>query len=113
MIRTITLLTFIIISTLSFSQINEQGNNIDQNSPSMEEIKMYPNPVSDDLTIDIERGFCTVFIINVIGKEVFRENNLEGRHQINVSILQNGVYYVSFQDRLGKIIRSERLVVER
>jgi ribosomal protein L32 len=63
-------------------------------------IKIYPNPVKNELIID--RGQLTinsVEIIDLSGKTIFQFNEL--RNQINVSALPRGIYFVKVETDKG------------
>ncbi|MFD2603823.1 T9SS type A sorting domain-containing protein [Flavobacterium suzhouense] len=73
---------------------------------------IYPNPFIDTITIVDKNIFSSVNVFTVIditGKEVIRVNNPEGlkEHQINVSSLNSGVYFVLGDgETLQKIIKN-------
>ena len=61
-------------------------------------IKVYPNPVSDVLTIDNSIGVTSVMVTNSIGqlvKQVYNKNSLK------VNDLIAGVYLISITDENG------------
>lgn len=56
--------------------------------------KYYPNPVGDILHLEYNENLSRVIIYNVIGKQVYiksLENNIE---EINMSKLENGIYFM-------------------
>jgi len=66
-------------------------------------IKVYPNPVKDELTVEIPFNDAKVRIINSTGaivKEVILNGN---ERNINVSDLANGLYILSIEDEKGPI----------
>src|SRR3954469_1937573 len=60
-------------------------------------ISIYPNPSSEQLIIsEIEKGDCpTVQILNSIGQVVYAENCFQAG-TINISELNNGMYYLKY-----------------
>lgn len=68
-------------------------------------IIVYPNPVYDYLTIEIENSSCNclVEIFDVFGKSVFNEIYAA---PINLSFLTNGVYYLLVEGKVIKIIKA-------
>jgi len=66
-------------------------------------INIYPNPATDFINIeaDVEISKQVVFTIyNTAGKRVLLQNvkNSSFQHQINVSTLQPGVYFLQIED---------------
>lgn len=61
--------------------------------------KIYPNPVSEVLTIDSEAEVSSAQVFDLTGKEVLQFSNT---NQINVSQLSNGVYLLKIYDTKGK-----------
>ena len=57
-------------------------------------VSIYPNPVSDKLFIEAEKAISNVEIINVTGAVVFSKDFDSDKVEIEVSSLQNGVYFV-------------------
>ncbi len=73
-----------------------------QNSKS-NEVKLYPNPVTDDLFIESEETINTINVFNTLGqivKKVERVN--EKQFILNMSDLQVGIYYVRINNQEGK-----------
>lgn len=74
------------------------------------QVQVYPNPASSDLNVLAPSG-VSVQIHNVSGKlvkEVIQENT---RHQLEVSHLSSGIYFISIlQD--GKVIDHRKLMKE-
>lgn len=68
-------------------------------------IAVYPNPVLDYLTIQIENSSsnCLFEIIDVFGKSVLKGIYV---YPINLSFLTNGVYYLLVDGKATKIIKS-------
>lgn len=77
--------------------------------PKLDLFKMYPNPVSDYLTIELASDIQNyeIRIFDVVGKEVFARKN---RTDLDVSKLSPGIYEVQLNYGKGK--QSKRLVVE-
>ena len=72
---------------------NEEGRNI----------KVYPNPVKEELTVEIPFSDAKVRIINSTGA-IVKEIVLNGNERkINVSDLANGLYILSIEDEKGPI----------
>jgi len=63
-------------------------------SPQKTNAQIYPNPVSDELTIDGTPGNVLI-VLNVLGQEVIRKNLLSAKESIDVRQLPQGCYVVS------------------
>jgi hypothetical protein len=60
------------------------------------ELKMYPNPVSDFLNVELEQD-VNYFITNLNG-QILQENILNrGKNIINFSRFTEGVYLITFE----------------
>jgi len=55
-------------------------------------VSMYPNPTSNQLTIDAESVIQKVSIYNILGQEVFTKSPNSAKTIIETSSLRNGVY---------------------
>jgi len=66
-------------------------------------IKVYPNPASDIFTLENLENEVKYEIINMDGKKLLEGNAVKGLNKINISKLNNGVYYVkvSSNDSIG------------
>ena len=62
-------------------------------------ISIYPNPATTVLNVDAE-GYNTVEIVNILGQVVYGANATSNM-QINVSLLDNGVYFVRLSGANG------------
>jgi len=66
-----------------------------------ENLKIYPNPAGDHVTIEGAQG-CEVRIFNMVGEEVKRLNCQKGKEVISISNLVNGVYMVRITNSVGE-----------
>lgn len=85
----------------------EVGNSLDVNEVYDDSVKVYPNPVSDVLYVNIEESFDAV-VYNYQGSVVLRSCNNNG--QIDMSGLSTGVYFV--QIKTAKIVTIEKVVLK-
>jgi len=73
------------------------------------QLKIYPNPSNDTLFIECEDFLSlTIKIYNMQGKEILSQN-VEGKTEINISHLPDGVYIVNAISK-DKIIESIKIV---
>lgn len=62
------------------------------------EIKVYPNPVKDELTIICTEGLMVLELSDPLGKVVYftsKQNNVSGKIKMDVGHLAQGIYYLS------------------
>ena len=85
---------------------------LDQNAATINALKIYPSPVSDQLNIETENlpaGEYTLRIINLSGKEMINEqitiNNSEQDHMVDVNDLPAGIYMVIIHNKDGQFIQ--------
>ncbi|HAW51430.1 MAG TPA: hypothetical protein DCX54_03735 [Flavobacteriales bacterium] len=75
-------------------------------------VNIYPNPGSDKIWLDIASGKpVTVTMFNVLGKTVSRSNFAHGKHSVDVSTLQNGVYFVEVKSGDQRI--TQKLIIRK
>ena len=79
-----------------------------------EEMKLYPNPTSGSVFVDIEAGVgeeIEYFMLSSGGKTIKQGKLFPGtRRQIGLGNLSPGIYFIRFQGRRGPVMR--RLVVK-
>lgn len=73
------------------------------------EIKMYPNPTSDKITIQSNQiPLNTIRISNILGQVIFqKEYNNQTSVEVNTEQLENGVYFVTVNKTLTKKLIKE------
>ncbi len=73
-------------------------------------IKIYPNPVKDNLFIEvqdmnlIQNSKIEISIFNITGKRIFQSHNIKTKQIINLNKYAKGIYIVSIGDYTKKII---------
>jgi len=75
------------------------------------EFSMFPNPVQNELNIVLDRNNLSLSIVDMLGKTVFSLNNVATNHVVNLSELNNGVYFVSVKQK-GVVLKTEKLIVK-
>ena len=74
-----------------------------------EEIAVFPNPASDNVTITV--GESVDFVLyNILGDALISEKLTVGQNSINVQDLPNGVYFYAI-GREGAIVETKKLIV--
>ena len=83
-----------------------------ENYSGIEDLNVYPNPVSDNLFLDFsmpESGNITVRLMDMTGKTVlvdaFEAALGQNKHFVNVSGLRAGMYLLQMETKTGKIIQ--------
>jgi len=56
------------------------------------EINVYPNPVEDKLTIDMNTEIKTIEVFNLLGEQVLTREIYTAKAQLNIATLANGIY---------------------
>jgi hypothetical protein len=90
--------------------VNEVG--IDDLGLSSSDLKLYPNPTTGNLTIDLgELDNVTISITSSIGKEVFKATDIsKNKLEVSLAEFSNGIYFVKIQNG-GKIVT--RKIIKR
>jgi len=93
--------------------------NIEQNKSMVMELNIYPSPVNKIVNVELsgQNGQNTndeIQIISMLGERI-KSEKLEGKNnlQIDVSDLQNGVYFITLKDKHQKTIAIQKIVVQR
>jgi len=69
-------------------------------------IKIYPNPTSEILNIDLKISLdYKVQIFNIYGKRVFNKQFFQSYISIDISNFTNGVYFVKINNKITNIIK--------
>jgi N-acetylneuraminic acid mutarotase len=76
-----------------------------EENASSDQFNIYPNPVNDKLIIELHETAITITITDVIGKEVYRLKDAEGRQEVDVKELSSGIYFLRVGDFVKKIIK--------
>ena len=58
------------------------------------DLKTYPNPASDKLTIELPQSTFDVALINIIGETVFDEKNVTEKIVLDADKFTRGIYFV-------------------
>lgn len=77
---------------------------IDRQQLKTVHIKVYPNPATTDVTVEIPQNTEGVHIINSIGQVVFQEKTMgKNTVQIDVNTWQSGIYFVRIMGAEGLV----------
>ncbi len=75
-----------------------------------DELTMYPNPATNELTIESKMQNAEIEIRDVLGQMVYSTKAIAASSTIDVSMLSKGVYFISLQN--GKQTINKKLVKE-
>jgi hypothetical protein len=86
-----------VYDTLEF-QVNAWPTSIKENQ-ALREFSFYPNPAKDNLTIKYNaKEAINIDIYNVLGSKIKSISHSGLESNINISDLQNGIYFIRFKD---------------
>ncbi|MFT6503017.1 MAG: hypothetical protein ACJASQ_003149 [Crocinitomicaceae bacterium] len=77
-------------------------------------IKVYPNPASDYLFIEIDNNTGHhIRMINTLGQVIHESDFIDNKTSVDLSQLSGkGVYFIEISDSLGKLIDVEKIILE-
>ena len=95
---------------LDAATINITGETLGVDENEIGGFNMYPNPVSNSLTIEAPKAIETISIVNMLGQEIMRTapNALEST--LDMSDLQSGSYFV--KATVDGVIATRRIIKE-
>lgn len=76
-------------------------------------IKIYPNPVNGNLTVNgINQDNVSLLLFDITGKIVYQNklNVNQNKIEISVSNLEKGVYFIKIFNEFGKFLHSEKVL---
>lgn len=75
------------------------------------ELKLYPNPVTDYVTLSSNHSLDGQFkLSNIVGK-IILEGDLEGKGKtINLFDYRSGIYIISIYDKKGKKLATRKII---
>ena len=74
-------------------------------------ISVYPNPAKNDITITSNLTLEKVELLNVTGQVIIAEKASGNKHQLQLSTLSNGVYYVAIHSN-GVRVQHKKIVIQ-
>jgi hypothetical protein len=67
------------------------------------EIKAYPNPAGDFVTVESTTTGLTLRLFDLLGRQVLSDSALNGIEQLQLSHLPAGTYLLEVFDELGRL----------
>jgi len=75
-------------------------------------IKVYPNPASDYITVEVENNSgMTLNIYNAVGQLVKSKKIAHNKTQIDIRYLNNGIYMIEMKSQTS--LQSQKLIIQR
>jgi hypothetical protein len=74
---------------------------------ALADIRIYPNPTNDKFIVELD-GYASIKLYDLLGKEVLFQT-INGKTEIDISYLPNGVYNVNFLSE-GRVIGNSKIV---
>lgn len=91
--------------TASFSKL------ILVNTKSVEDYKIYPNPASESITVELNNPNFSVDLISASGRNIFNKTNISNKITIPTKDIPNGFYFVKVLSGDGKFDFSSKVSV--
>lgn len=85
------------------------------NNARARSIKIYPNPVSNQLKIEFDKSLAsriTIIIYDLNGREVMRRNQVYSGSDFNLTRFIKGPYTIKIIDGSGKLLTQQKIVKE-
>jgi hypothetical protein len=83
---------------------------IKENKISDLHISFYPNPANDILVIEKDEALA-VKLFSAFGQELFHEEIISNKTIVDLSDLNNGIYFLSFYSKYEKV-KTEKIIVQ-
>ena len=77
---------------------------------------VYPNPTSNNVTITSSRSsiISKIDFYNSLGQQiVIKFSKIDKGYRLDVSHLPTGIYYLSIKDREGEVLKKGKIVIQR
>ena len=94
------------LANIYFQEFNARFNDLLNSTESLNvlPLRVFPNPVSDVLTIDApEAG--TLWLSDFSGKVLFKKDVTEGHQELKTASLPLGIYYLRLNNFVGKVVK--------
>ncbi|GEM_PF-1996743 len=72
---------------------------------SLNNLKVFPNPAKDVVSVTSEERINSVKLVNYTGEVVLQEAVNEKKHTINISQLENGIYFMIVENKNNIIMK--------
>ena len=97
-----------ILARLTADSIKTKENTVISDIKTLDNqgvVKIYPNPTSDVLNIEIEKvEAARLEIVDILGKSVYTEGITNSYFSVATKSLQNGFYFLKLTDKKGEVL---------
>ncbi|HEX7413481.1 MAG TPA: T9SS type A sorting domain-containing protein, partial [Bacteroidia bacterium] len=83
---------------------------ISQVSAINNQVNIYPNPTNGSISIQSTKELAAIVIYNSLGEIMLEQTML--KTTIDISSLQNGVYFITLKDKQQQTISTQKIVVQ-
>jgi GH35 family endo-1,4-beta-xylanase len=90
--------------------IKNPASTVETELHSVGTIKVYPNPATDEFTIEFPNAPFQVSMYNILGKQVYSENSGAELMNINVRHFNRGIYLISLNHSDGTVLSKKILL---
>ncbi len=91
--------------------VAQKPNNPSATKADNDNLKIYPNPATETVKLDIEVGNYTLKVLNTVGQTIF-EQNTEGSLSVNVATWTNGIYLFEVTNKATNKRQRSKIVVQ-
>lgn len=98
---------FLIDPASTFVETQQECDNLGVNAFFIQNVTVYPNPIQNRLNVLLpEHSYqdLSFKIVDILGKEVYYSTTTQLRFQVDISILQRGIYFLSIYNNKTKLL---------
>lgn len=85
--------------------INVQGNSMSVNHSTQRQLKVYPNPANNIITVQANEKLGMILLYNSIGEMTFKMNSDNFKTDIDISTLPKGIYTFKVRDIYTRFVK--------
>ena len=107
----------VLINNKTELELKDNGINLTEQKTknNSNNFEIFPNPNNGILYLNTESESSTIKVSNLLGQSVFQSEKLIGKgvHALNISTLNNGIYYLSINSGINEILFSQKIVINK
>jgi hypothetical protein len=111
--RVLTILSFILLAAVSSYGQDTRTPNPD--GPG-KVLKIYPNPATSYITIDLQNNYqkgMTIAVYSFLGKKMYENQNVTEKTTLTITDFNRGIYVYHVTDQSGKVLFTGKFQVSR
>jgi Secretion system C-terminal sorting domain len=111
--RLLSILSFVFL--IAINSNGQEARNVNPDGPG-KVLKIYPNPATSYITIDLQKDYQKGMIITVysfLGKKMYENQNVTERTTLTLTDYNRGIYVYHIADQTGKVIFTGKFQVTR